>query len=115
MNNTLINPDNILALWAFVMIAATLAIIMEQKYRWASKVPGAVIALIIALLASNLKIIPTQSVVYDAVWQYIVPLAIPLLLFKINLHSIIKESWRLLILFLFSSIATMVGAVLALI
>lgn len=113
MNNTLINPDNILALWAFVMIAATLAIIMEQKYRWASKVPGAVIALTIALLASNLKIIPTQSVVYDAIWQYIVPLAIPLLLFKINLHSIIKESWRLLILFLLSSIATMVGAVLA--
>ncbi|MBS9436218.1 DUF819 domain-containing protein [Photorhabdus noenieputensis] len=113
MNNTLINPDNILALWAFVMIAATLAIIMEQRYQWASKIPGAVIALIIALLASNLKIIPTQSVVYDAVWEYIVPLAIPLLLFKINLHSIIKESWRLLILFLLSSIATMMGVVLA--
>ncbi|MQL49335.1 DUF819 family protein [Photorhabdus khanii] len=113
MNNTLIDPNDTLFLWAFVMIAATLAIVMEQRYKWASKVPGAIMALIIAIFASNLYIIPTESVVYDAVWQYIVPLAIPLLLFKVDLQSIIKESGRLLILFLMSSVATIIGAVLA--
>ncbi|WP_350306721.1 DUF819 family protein [Photorhabdus viridis] len=113
MNNTLIDPNDTLFLWAFVMIAATLAIVMEQRYKWASKVPGAIIALVIAIFASNLYIIPTESVVYDAVWQYIVPLAIPLLLFKVDLQIILKESGRLLILFLMSSVATIIGAVLA--
>ena len=110
---TLIQADDHLALWTFVLVAATSAIFIEQRYKWASKVPGAVIALLIAITASNLKIIPTDAPTYDAVWGYIVPLAIPLLLFKTNLQSLVKESWKLLLLFLTSSMATMIGTVLA--
>ena len=95
------------------MIAATSAIFIEQRYKWASKIPGAIIALLIAIIASNLKVIPTDAPTYDIVWGYIVPLAIPLLLFKTNIQSLVKESWKLLLLFLTSSMATMVGAVLA--
>nr|WP_241878307.1 DUF819 family protein [Psychrobacter sp. PraFG1]UNK04761.1 DUF819 family protein [Psychrobacter sp. PraFG1] len=109
---TLIDPNDHLALWTFVMVAATSAIFIEQRFKWASKVPGAVIALLIAIAASNLNIIPTDAPTYDIVWGYIVPLAIPLLLFNTNLQSLVKESWKLLLLFLVSSMATMVGAVL---
>lgn len=109
---TLIQPDDHLALWTFVMVAATSAIFIEQRFKWASKVPGAVIALLIAIAASNLNIIPTEAPTYDVVWGYIVPLAIPLLLFNTNLQSLVQESWKLLLLFLISSIATMIGAVL---
>lgn len=52
---TLIQADDHLALWTFVLVAATSAIFIEQRYKWASKVPGAVIALLIAIAASNLK------------------------------------------------------------
>mgnify|MGYP001000163057 FL=1 len=110
---TLIQADDHLALWTFVLVAATSAIFIEQRYKWASKIPGAVIALLIAITASNLKIIPTDAPTYDAIWGYIVPLAIPLLLFKTNLQSLVKESWKLLLLFLTSSMATMVGTVIA--
>lgn len=110
---TLIQADDHLALWTFVLVAATSAIFIEQRYKWASKVPGAVIALLIAIAASNLKIIPTDAPTYDIVWGYIVPLAIPLLLFKTNIQSLIKESWKLLLLFLISSMATMIGTVIA--
>lgn len=110
---TLIQADDHLALWTFVLVAATSAIFIEQRYKWASKIPGAVIALLIAITASNLKIIPTDAPTYDAVWGYIVPLAIPLLLFKTNLQSLVKESWKLLLLFLTSSMATMIGTVIA--
>ncbi|WP_338883588.1 MULTISPECIES: DUF819 domain-containing protein [Xenorhabdus] len=113
MKNTLITADNSLMLWAFIMITVAAAIVAEQRFKWASKIPGAVIALIIAVSASNLNIIPTEAPVYDAVWGYILPLAIPLLLFKTNLHSILKESGRLLILFLISSVATMVGTIVS--
>ena len=113
MMETLIQADDHLALWTFVLVAATSAIFIEQRYKWASKVPGAVIALLIAIAASNLKIIPTDAPTYDIVWGYIVPLAIPLLLFKTNIQSLIKESWKLLLLFLISSMATMIGTVIA--
>lgn len=113
MVETLIQADDHLALWTFVLVAATSAIFIEQRYKWASKVPGAVIALLIAIAASNLKIIPTDAPTYDIVWGYIVPLAIPLLLFKTNIQSLIKESWKLLLLFLVSSMATMIGTVIA--
>lgn len=113
MMETLIQADDHLALWTFVMVAATSAIFIEQRYKWASKIPGAIIALLIAIIASNLKVIPTDAPTYDIVWGYIVPLAIPLLLFKTNIQSLVKESWKLLLLFLTSSIATMIGTVFA--
>lgn len=110
---SLISAENTLLLWAFLMIAAGAAIYIEQNVRWASKVPGAVIALLIALTASNLGIIPTEAPAYDVVWGYIVPLAIPLLLFQLDLDVLFKGSRRLLLLFLMSSAGTMIGTVVA--
>lgn len=110
---TWIAADNTFGLWAFIMVSATAAIVLEQRYQWAAKLSGAVIALIIALFASNFGMVPTDAPVYDVVWGYVVPLAIPLLLFQINIHTIFKESGRLLFIFLLSSIGTMAGVVLA--
>ena len=108
---TLIAADNTLLLWAFLMLAAAAAIVIEQNVRWAAKIPGAVIALLIALAASNFGLVPADAPVYDAVWGYVVPLAVPLLLFQLDLHAVFKESGRLLLLFLISSAGTMAGAV----
>ncbi len=110
---TLISADNHIGLWAFLLVAATASIVMEQRYQWAAKLSGAVIALIIGLAATNLGLVPQDSAVYDAVWGYVVPLAIPLLLFQINIHAIFKESGRLLGIFLISSIGTVIGVVIA--
>ncbi|MGM9926150.1 MAG: DUF819 domain-containing protein [Bacillus sp. (in: firmicutes)] len=112
MSNTLIKPDDIWILWAFLAGWAAVSICLEQKYRWASKVSGAVIALVGAMTLSNLNIIPTESVVYDTVWGYVIPLAIPLLLFQANIIKIWKESGKLLIMFLLSAIGTTAGAII---
>lgn len=109
--NSLISSDNTWVLWAFICGWAAISIILEQKYDWASKISGAIIALIGALVLSNLKIIPTESPVYDNVWTYVVPLAITLLLYQCNVNKIWKDSGRLLIIYLLSSIGTMTGAV----
>ena len=104
----LISADNHLLLWTFLMLAASVAIYIELNCRWAAKIPGAVLA----LAASNFGLIPTDAPAYDAVWSYIVPLAIPLLLFQLDLHALFKESGRLLIIFLISSVGTMLGALI---
>ncbi len=107
-----ISPDNTWVLWAIITGGAALSIYLEQKYAWAAKISGAIIALILALALSNLGIIPTESPVYDTIWGYVVPLAIPLLLMQCNIKKIWKESGRLLILFLIGSVGTACGAVL---
>jgi uncharacterized membrane protein len=105
-----ISADNTWVLWAIITGWAAVSIYLEQKYKWASKVSGAIIALVGAMILANFNIIPTDAPVYDHVWGYVVPLAIPLLLFKTNIKKIWKESGRILVIFLISSVGTMIGA-----
>lgn len=111
MFNSIINSENTLILWAIILVIATIAIFLENRYTLVAKISGAIMALIIALLLSNFNIIPLESKVYDNVWGYVVPIAIPLLLFQCDIKKIWKESGRLAIIFLLSSVGTMLGAV----
>ena len=113
MKSTLISADNIWALWAVLTSISAISIWLEQKYKWASKVTGCVIALILAMILSNLRIIPTDAPTYDNVWSYVVPLSIAMLLFNANLKKIWKESGRQLIIYLFSGFGTIIGTFIA--
>ena len=113
MENSLIQADDLLTLWGIIVVVAAMSIVLEQKYSWAGKISGAIIALVSAIILSNTGIIPTASPAYDAVWTFIVPLAIPLLLFHVNFKKIWKESGRMLLIFLISSIGTVAGTILS--
>lgn len=109
----MIKADDYVTLWGIIVVWASASIILEQRYSWAAKISGAIIALIGAIILSNTGIIPTASPVYDAIWTFIIPLAIPLLLFHVNFKRIWKESGRLLIIFLISSIGTVAGVIIS--
>lgn len=109
----MIKADDYVTLWGIIVVWASASIILEQRYSWAAKISGAIIALIGAIILSNTGIIPTVSPVYDAIWTFIIPLAIPLLLFHVNFKRIWKESGRLLIIFLISSIGTVAGVIIS--
>ena len=111
--NAWISPDNTWALWTILVGIAALSIYLEQTYKWASKITGAIIGLIIAMVLANIKIIPTDAPTYDAVWGYVVPLAIPLLLFNANIKKIWRESGRIMIIFLLSAMGTLLGTFIA--
>ncbi len=111
--HTLIGASDTWALFAILAAIAALAIYLEQKYAWASKVTGCVIALIGAMILSNLNIIPLDAKAYDFVWDYVVPLSIPLLLLNADMRKVWKDSGRLLAIYLLSSLGTVVGAFLA--
>lgn len=82
----------------------------EQKWLWASRLSGVVIALLGALLLTNLGVLPTNCVWFDEIiWGYAVPLAIPLLLLQCDIRKIGQESGRLLLLFLIGSAGTVCG------
>lgn len=111
---TLFAADNTFALLALMCGWVALSIWLEQKYKWASKLSGAIIALIGALLMVNLNIIPTNAPVFDDfVWGIAVPLAIPMLLMTCNLKKLGSATGRMLGIFLIGAVGTMAGAVLA--
>jgi uncharacterized membrane protein len=101
------------ALFAILVAIAALAIYLEQRYAWASKVTGCVIALIGAMILSNLNIIPLDAKAYDFVWDYVVPLSIPLLLLKADMRKVWKDSGRMLAIYMLSSFGSVAGAFLA--
>ena len=110
---TLISADNSIALFAILSAICFLAIFLEQRFKWASKLTGCILVLLATLIMANLHIIPTSASVYDFVGAYLVPMAIPLLLFKADIKAIVRDSGRLIILFLIGAVGTCVGAAAA--
>ena len=111
--HSLIRPDDYWSLWA-VMIAGTgLSIWLEQSYRWAARISAPVLALVMAMSLSNLRLMPTTSPAYDFVGDYLVPLAIPLLLFRANAVRIVRETRWMFVAFHVSALGSVLGALLA--
>ena len=112
--DTLVAADDTWTLLFILVASVATAIFLEQKYAWASKISGAIIALIIALVLSNLGIIPIHSTLYDdIIWGYAVPIGIPLLLLQCNMKKIWKETGRMMVVFIIGAVGTCVGALLA--
>ena len=61
LGHTLIAADDTWGLLGVMCISVALSIWLEQKYNWASKVSGAIIALILAMVMANIGIIPIHS------------------------------------------------------
>ena len=110
--STLISPDQTWALWAVLLSAAAFGLWAERT-RWGSRLSGAVIAIGTTFVLSNLRVIPAEAPAYGAVWSYLVPLAIPLLLFKADLRRIIREAGPTLIAFLAGAVGTVLGTWIA--
>ena len=112
--DTLVAADDTWTLLFILVASVATAIFLEQKYAWASKISGAIIALIMALVLSNLGVIPIHSALYDdIIWGYAVPIGIPLLLLQCNMKKIWKETGRMMVVFLIGAVGTCVGALLA--
>ncbi len=110
---SIINPGQHWILWAVLIFAASFGIWAEQNTTWGGKLSAVVISILFTFLLSNFSIIPTTAPTYDIVWSYLVPLAVPLLLFKANIRRIIKEAGPTLIAFAIGSVGTVVGTLIA--
>lgn len=113
MTETLIKPDQIWLIWSIILVIVVISMSLEKKYKWGQVLTGAVISLVFAILLTNFRILPMESTVYDTVWDYAIPLSIPMLLFRSNIRKIFSESGRMLLIFFIGSIGTVLGAFVA--
>lgn len=106
-----IPPDNTFALLAFLLCLTAFAAWAETT-KIGRRLSGAAIVVFGATAASHAGLIPRSAPVYDAIWTYLVPLAVALFLFKADLIRVFTEGGRVLIAFTMGSIGVVLGALL---
>ena len=108
-----IQPDQTWAIWTVLLAAAAFGLVGESS-RWGRKLSGAILTMGFTFVLSNIGAIPADGVpAYNAVWGFLVPLAIPLLLFRADLRRILREAGPTLIAFAVGAIGTIVGTIVA--
>lgn len=108
----LIGPDQGWALWAVLLGVAALGAWAERT-RWGARLSGAVVSILGTFVLSNLGVIPAAAPTYDVVWSWLVPLAIPLLLFRADLRRIVREAGPTLVAFGLGALGTVLGTWIA--
>lgn len=110
---TLISADNAWMLWAIMFALAAISVWAEQTYKWAAKVTGPLIGLVAAIILANTHVIPYSSPTYDAIMDYLVPIAIVMLLFRADVKSIVKDTGKMFLCFNISAVGTLIGSLVA--
>lgn len=114
----MIAPDNAFALFTILVAASAFGIIGERK-KWFLGLSGVIVTITITALLVTFGLIPSASdteltvPIYDFVFTYLIPISIPLLLFNVQIKRIIKDSGRLLGIFLIGALGIAIGAIVA--
>ncbi|MGS1016921.1 DUF819 family protein [Allosphingosinicella humi] len=106
----LIAADDVLALSALLLTLTFIGFWADNHPFW-RKTSGVLWVILIGMLLSNLKIVPFEAPTYGFVFSAVVPAAIPLLLLKANFRKIIRETGKMLVIFLLGSVTVMLGSV----
>jgi len=110
--DTLIAYDDLILMWGALIGIVGIAVSMERKWKWAARIGATVLCIFFGLILSNIRVIPFASPVYSATGSILLPLGIPMLLFKSDIRRIVKEAGQKLIIYNIVAITAFVGALL---
>jgi uncharacterized membrane protein len=110
---TLIDAESTTLLWAFILGIAAFGFWSEQSTRWGKTLTGIIVAMALAMLLSNIKVLPAHSPVYDSIFKNILPLAIPMLLFRANVREALRVGGPTLWAFGIGAVTVIIGVALA--
>ncbi len=108
----MISAADQIALWAALFGIVAFGVWAEGT-AWGRRLTGTIVVLLAALLLSNVGLIPNSSAVYDTVMATFIPLALALLLLRVDLKSLRAEAGPTLIIFLIGAAGTIIGALSA--
>ena len=109
----LVSAESTALLWAVVMAIIGIGMWSEQKTAFGKHVTGIVVSMMLAMLLSNLHVIPSSAPVYDRIFSDLLPLAIPLLLFRADLRNVFREGGATLLAFAIGAVGVLLGVALA--
>ncbi|KAL3834343.1 hypothetical protein ACJIZ3_009079 [Penstemon smallii] len=112
LNFPIISPQDQWGTWTALFATGAFGI-WSEKTKIGSALSGALVSTLVGLAASNLGIIGSEAKAYNVVLEFLLPLAVPLLLYRADMRRVIKSTGTLLLAFLLGSVATTVGTVVA--
>lgn len=110
--NTLITENQSILLVGVVLVIVAVAIILEQRFKWASFVGSFFICIMGGFILSNLNVIPHSSPAFGAIDGIILLVALPMFLYKADIKAIIKQSGKLFGLFHVAAIGSLVASII---
>lgn len=75
----------------------------SEKTKIGSMMSAALVSILVGLAASNLGIIPYEAPAYSLVMEFLLPLTLPLLLFRADLRHVIRSTGTLFLAFILGS------------
>eukprot|EP00198_Chlamydomonas_reinhardtii_P012311 XP_001701648.1 predicted protein [Chlamydomonas reinhardtii] len=85
----------------------------SERTRLGKELSGALVSTLAGMLLANTGVLPPGAHELAVVYKFLLPLAIPMLLFAADLRRILSETGRLLAAFLLGSAATVAGSLAA--
>lgn len=113
MSLPIIAADADFLVWAVLFVCVGVGFWSQRHTTFGRKYSGIMVTMMLAMLLSNLGIIPTRSEVYDVTWDVFLLLAMPMLLFHANLRVVVRESGPLLFAFGIGVVGVIIGAAIA--
>ncbi|PQQ20611.1 uncharacterized protein Pyn_13622 [Prunus yedoensis var. nudiflora] len=113
LNAPLISSHDQWGTWTALFATGAFGIWSEKNTKIGAALSGALVSTLIGLAASNLGIISSNAPAFSIVLEFLLPMAVPLLLYRADLRRVIKSTGALLLAFLLGSVATTVGTVVA--
>lgn len=107
---TIIGPEDIFALGTVLLGLAWFGFWADGN-RLGKTTSGVLWVIVGGVALSNFGVVPFASPVYDFIGGHLVPLAIPLLLYKADLRRILRESGPVIITFGIACAGTVIGAI----
>jgi len=112
-----IAPDQTLLLLVVILLTVCLGIVSELKNWFRGALAGVMVTMLLMILLVTVGVVPSAAKggvpVYGFVFDYVLPLALPMLLFNANLRQILRGTGRLLLVYLLGTVTVVIGGVVA--
>ena len=86
---SLVSPDSTFLVWSLVVAIVGFGFWAEKNTAVGRYLTGIIVAMSLAMLVANLRILPFESPVYTSIFDSLLPLAIPLMLFRADVMDAI--------------------------
>ncbi|CAM0912476.1 unnamed protein product [Alopecurus aequalis] len=110
---SIIGPADQWGNWAFLLSAAAFGTWAEEKTSWGAALSGALVSILAGLAASSAGLVTPGAPAHAVVMEYLLPVAVPLLLLGADLRRVVRTTGDLLKAFLIGSVATVIGTTVA--
>lgn len=110
---SLVQPDSTFLLWSVLVALVAFGFWSEQHTRIGRYITGIIVAMATAMVLSNFKIIPFESPVYHSIFANLLPIAIPLTLFRADLIDAFKRGGATVAAFCIGAAGIVIGTFIA--